>query len=125
MDELDEKLKDVYDKMDRQKDKILIQIEKSEHRSEKLVNEKLEALKQLIDQSNTARSEQINTELARLRNCGTSCAENCARFRCGYDARLNTLENWKSLNWQRTIIYAGVAVVAAVQVFDWLKGVIH
>ena len=124
MDELDEKLKDVYDKMDKQKDKLIIEIDKSEARSEKLFRDKLLALKELIDQSNTARSDQVNMDLLRLKTCSDECGRRCEGFRGGYDKRLKSLEDWKTLNWQRTIIYAGVAIVAAAKVFDWLKALI-
>jgi len=124
MDELDEKLKDVYDKMDKQKDKLIIEIDKSEARSEKLFRDKLLALKELIDQSNTARSEQVNSDLSRLKHCSDECGKKCEGFRGGYDSRLKQLEDWKTLNWQRTVIYLGVAVVAAAKVFDWLKALV-
>lgn len=125
MDELDEKLKDVYDKMDKQKDKLIVEIDKSEARSEKLLRDKLLALKELIDQSNTARSEQVNSDLSRLKSCNDECGKKCEGFRGGYEKRIKTLEDWKTLNWQRTIIYAGVAIVAAFKVFDWLKAMVH
>jgi len=124
MDELDEKLKDVYDKMDKQKDKLIVEIDKSEARSEKLLRDKLLALKELIDQSNTARSEQVNSDLSRLKSCNDECGKKCEGFRGVYDNRLKQLEDWKTLNWQRTVIYLGVAVVAAAKVFDWLKALV-
>jgi len=124
MDELDEKLKDVYDKMDKQKDKLIVEIDKSEARSEKLFRDKLLALKELIDQSNTARSDQVNMDLSRLKNGSDDCGKRCESFRGGYEKRIKTLEDWKTLNWQRTIVYLGVALVAAAKVFDWLKALI-
>jgi hypothetical protein len=124
MDELDEKLKDVYDKMDKQKDKLIAEIDKSEARSEKLFRDKLLTLKELIDQSNTARSDQVNMDLSRLKNGSDDCGKRCEEFRGSYERRLRAIEEWKTLNWQRTIIYVGVAIIAVIKVFDWIKAFI-
>jgi len=121
MQEIDEKLEAAYEKMERQEERIISKIDKSETRSKEGTNEKLKALKELIDASNTARSESINSELARMQKCSEECQKNCVVNRGAFAERLKVLENWKAMNWQRTIIYAGTAIVASFQVFGWLK----
>jgi len=121
MQEIDEKLEAAYEKMERQEERIISKIDKSETRSKEGMNEKLKALKELIDASNTARSESINSELTRMQRCSEECIKNCAACRNAFDARLKALENWKAMNWQRTIVYAGTAIVASFQVIGWLK----
>ena len=125
MNELDEKLEAVYDKMDRQKEKIVNEIDKSEARSRTYSLELFTRLKELIDSGNTARSEQVDTELDRLQNCGNDCVKRCTAHKETLEVRLKSLEKWRDLNWQRTIIYAATAVVAAIKMFEWLQGALR
>lgn len=138
MDEIDEKLRDVYDRIDKATERV-------ETRITIAVNDKIAAVKNLLDISTTARHETIVNEFGRIDKeagkCLTRCSMNvdsfnkrinaleedtharadCECLKLNIGGRVQELETWKKMNWQRTIIYATTAMVAVIQIISWLS----
>jgi len=147
-DSPEERRRSVYETMERLEGRVEESIEKAEKRVMVSIKEKLEALRDLVNSTTTARQISIDTELQRIEKTNTSCSTKCelrrgeiysrlkeveqgkvdkvelALFKTEYGllvARVVTLEDWKKTNWQRILIYLAVASVAAVKVLEWIQ----
>ena len=144
-DSPEERRRSVYETMERLESRVEESIEKSENRVMVSIKEKLEALRDLVHSTTTARQGSIDTELQRIEKNNTSCSAKCevrrgeiyARmkgvetdkvdkidYKAEYGllvARVVALEDWKKTNWQRLIVYLVVASVAAVKVLEWIQ----
>ena len=120
----DDKFVRLHDKVEegfeKQEARFQLSIEKLEGRMAASFADKLRALKDLIDQSNTARTDALTIQLNRIQCDSKSCGERCTAAKSGFERRIKRLEDWKLVNWQRIVAYLVVGGVAASQLIDWL-----
>ena len=122
MNEIDEKIQNVYEKLDVTEGRVLAEIERLEQRTTRDTNEKLNALKDLINTTTTARNETLALELHRIQKDKDFCSGNCANTVKGFNKRITDLETWKTFNWQRVIMYAVIAGFTAIKIASWIMG---
>jgi len=140
-DSPEERRRSVYEAMERLEGRVEESIGRVEDRLITNIKEKLEALRDLINSTTTARQVTIDTELQRIEKTNTSCSNKCELRRGEIYSRLKEVENakadkvelallvarvlaledWKKANWQRLVIYLVVASVAAVKVLEWIR----
>lgn len=140
MDEIDEKMREL-------RTDLFGALEKQEQRIAVAITEKTIALKDLLEATTTARHSTIAYELGRVQKDNSACLGRCTIAMASVDAQLKTLTDfkisiqdflskapdalkatqeeltefrrWRDMNWQRTIVYTVVAVVAAIQFATW------
>jgi len=120
MNEIDEKVQGVYSRIDKVEERLIQLVDKAKANIKEDIDSKIEAAEDLINTTSTVRTKSVEKDLNKLEQHSRDCAISCADYRSKIDTRLQSLEDWKNANWQRTIVWATVAIVAAVKIIDWM-----